>query len=45
MARYLYPIGPAPEGWHTLPGCSRVIPHDEGYPDENTELNVEHMEA
>lgn len=42
MADHLYPIGPAPEGWHRMPGCSRVFPHTEGDAYQNDEMNAEH---
>lgn len=40
---YLAPIGPAPEGWHRLPDCCAVIPHNRAYrPDQDTEMNEDH---
>jgi hypothetical protein len=43
ITQHLYPIGPAPEGWERLEGCSRCIPHDEcNEVSENEEMNSEH---
>lgn len=40
---YSGPIGPAPEGWRLLNGCSRVIPHNEEYEASwNDEMNEDH---
>lgn len=44
--RWLYPIGPAPEGWEVIEGCSQTIPHyesDEQW--QNDEMNADHYTA